>query len=378
MIEKKELDYLPFFSIFLALLFTVKETAIIFLFALFVMCLVHFRRMRKLPFRQHGRTFLISGFFFVFIYALFFTNFFTHFSGLVDSFRAYAPWIGRGLREVGHDKPFYYYSLLLLRYELPLILLGIAGLIFSWKKKWLQKDELGSKKSVGLGDELGQDEKRWVQGDELDQDETGTHLRRNSTLGPDGTEYGDENILMRNIGLWFLVTFLVYSSIPYKTPWLAVNMTAPLAVLAGFAVSLFWERAGKKLTAGIFIASLIYLFSFSFMLNFIIPWQPENLFAYVHTDRDTLRLIGDVKEDKILILFNASDYWPLPFYFDGREVKYVSDAAELIADYEEYFKDYDVVLVQDKLFSEDGAIGYRYEKYQLREGVDVWAVWRKS
>ncbi len=39
------------------------------------------------------------------------------------------------------------------------------------------------------------------------------------------------------LGLWFGLSFLIYSAIPYKTPWCVLNITLPLALLAGHGVA---------------------------------------------------------------------------------------------------------------------------------------------
>ena len=41
--------------------------------------------------------------------------------------------------------------------------------------------------------------------------------------------------------IYGVVIFLVYSAIPYKTPWLALNLWLPLALACGFGVEAFWE-----------------------------------------------------------------------------------------------------------------------------------------
>ena len=38
------------------------------------------------------------------------------------------------------------------------------------------------------------------------------------------------------------VVFLIYSAIPYKTPWLALNLWLPLTLLCGLGVAAIWEQ----------------------------------------------------------------------------------------------------------------------------------------
>lgn len=332
-LERKDIHYLPHFAVVLALLFATKETVVILLLVLLVMVMVHWKSVRGIALGGNSGRIWFSVLLFAFVYALLFTNFFTYTQGIFDSFGAYLPWAARGIGEVGHDKPFFYYLLLMLKYELPLLLLGVLGLVVVWKR-WRH--------------DVGHDMKN-----------------RNDAFGW---------IFVRNIALWFFVTFFVYSFIPYKTPWLIVNMTAPLAVLAGFGLLEIFEKRGKFIALVILALSLIYLGYFSWLVNFSEPWQTSNDFAYVHTSGEVLKLVDAVEktEGKILIVFNESSYWPLPFYFDQREVDYstVDDLSR--EEYADLFLDYQILLVQDKVFREEELPeGYFSERHVLREGVGV-------
>lgn len=322
-LEKRDMSYLPYLALCLALLFTIKETVIIFFLVLFMMILANFKKVKEVEFKEHYRIVWFSVFLFLFVYSLLFTNFFSYGQGFLDSFGAFMPWIERGMGEIGHDKPFYYYFFLILRYELPLLLLGLIGLASAWKK----------------------------------------------------------DIFSRGVVIWFLLTFLVYSFISYKTPWLIINMTVPLGFLAVFGTAWLFEKRGKAFGGVVLALSILYLMYFSWMVNFAQPWQSSNSFAYVHTSGEALKLVGAVEEidGKILIVFNESDYWPLPFYFDQREVGYLSDLSDLAPeDYRKAFQDHKILIVQDRLFSPgDVPEGYSYEKHRLRDGVEMWVVYQK-
>ena len=42
------------------------------------------------------------------------------------------------------------------------------------------------------------------------------------------------------LAIYALLVIVIYSAIPYKTPWLALNFWLPLAILAGLAVEWLW------------------------------------------------------------------------------------------------------------------------------------------
>ena len=45
------------------------------------------------------------------------------------------------------------------------------------------------------------------------------------------------------VSLWGLGTLLAYSLIPYKTPWLTLNMIVPFAIVGGWATEVLYVRA---------------------------------------------------------------------------------------------------------------------------------------
>ncbi|MEI9866248.1 MAG: hypothetical protein WDN00_17170 [Limisphaerales bacterium] len=45
--------------------------------------------------------------------------------------------------------------------------------------------------------------------------------------------------------VYALLIFVIYSVIPYKTPWLALNFWLPLSVLAGIGVEWLWLALPK-------------------------------------------------------------------------------------------------------------------------------------
>ncbi len=277
-IEERSLKNLPYFMISLALILTIKETTILLFPVYFFILLINFKEIKKIKLKRNYNKMIISILIFLIIYILFFTSFFTNLNGFNDSFKGYLPWTDRGLNEKGHDKPFYYYTLLFLQYELPLFILGILGLFFIFKSK---------------------------------------------------------SIFLRNIAVWFILIFLIYSFIPYKTPWLIINITLPLAIISAFTITglkeIFTKNKAKSLLILILAATMAYLLIASVFTNFINPYKKENKFAYVHTDKDILNLVNEInlnsngetkhKEANILIL--SKDYWPLPFYLRDYKVSYL-------------------------------------------------------
>lgn len=118
-----------------------------------------------------------------------------------------------------------------------------------------------------------------------------------------------------------VVLFAIYSAIPYKTPWLALNFWLPLALLAGVGAAAIWRRAktpaargGVALGAAVLLALVAHD---SRRWCFQLPSDERNPYAYAHTGEDILRLperLRQIAKPNALIAVVAADAWPLPWY----------------------------------------------------------------
>lgn len=316
-LEKKSLKYLPFLAGSLGALLITKETAIIMLFVLFVIGVVNYKKIREIKFRSNGKIVLMSAFIFILIYVVFFTSFFSNIAGIEDSFKGFMPWIERGVGEAGHDKPFYYYFLLLGEYEWPLLMFALVGIFYALKNRKI------------------------------------------------------ERVLNLNLALWAVLIFLIYSLIPYKTPWLVINLSVPLCLIAG--IGAFQLRLGKLKWAFLFVG-ILYLGYMTIYLNFINFSGIENKYAYVHTDKDVLRLAEKIDNayeyNRKGILIVSDEYWPLPFYLHGKSVNYLKE--EGFMPDESLRERYDIFIVRDKIFKARDWGGYKYQEgFKLRDNVGL-------
>jgi uncharacterized protein (TIGR03663 family) len=198
-----------------------------------------------------------------------YTGFLIHPHGLIDMVQSIAFWIKTGTGHSGHEKPFVYWLQLLFRYEMP----GLVGLVFSVPIFLL------------------------------------------SRKGP-----------IRIFSLVAFGTWLAYSLIPYKTPWLILNLLWPLALVFGEQATLFrqlgWTRMG--VVRWIFlIVPLIWSLYRMQRLNFHEFTNEREPYVYVQstmTMKTTLDYVAErvrrFPEDlnmqlKVLV----RDPWPLPWIF---------------------------------------------------------------
>lgn len=124
-----------------------------------------------------------------------------------------------------------------------------------------------------------------------------------------------------------LLIFTVYSAIPYKTPWLALNLWLPISILAGAGLAALWRMATAPRTRASVCAGMLALAFLqardTFDRVFSRPCDERNPYAYAHTGEDLLRLPESLEKWRretgvaagdMRIAVLAADPWPLPWY----------------------------------------------------------------
>jgi uncharacterized protein (TIGR03663 family) len=132
------------------------------------------------------------------------------------------------------------------------------------------------------------------------------------------------------LAFYSLFLGVMYSLIPYKTPWLALISWLPIALFAGQAVESLWCMPAMSpafriairavgILAGVVAAGLIAHDTWARV--FVHPADEANPYAYAHTSEDLLGLPAEIerlaRQDAIAaprIAVIAADPWPLPWY----------------------------------------------------------------
>jgi uncharacterized protein (TIGR03663 family) len=182
--------------------------------------------------------------------------------------------------------------------------------------------------------------------------------------------------------LWALGTLAAYSLIPYKTPWLMLNFTVPLACVAGYGIENLFQAAAngagvsplRWLPGAVAACAVIFSAYDATVFNFFQYDDPARPYVYAHTQRDFLRLIDRVDAiakrsgapEKTSICITSREYWPLPWYL--RSYRYAGYPGTTLAKYNEAM----VIgsAVQESELSQ--SLGDRYrlvDRYPLRPGV---------
>lgn len=284
----------------------------------------------------------------------FFSGFFTHASGPLDSLRALAVYLNRAGGAGGaavHQHPWYYYlSMLLHTHAAPgphwseaLILLLAA---------------------VGAAAVLG----GWLVA-RRGRNSSGTTAGRAVAGGPDHAP--------QPAGLpMFLLAFVAlqvvaYSALPYKTPWCLVQFLTPMALLAGIGADA-WLTAARPAALRVVLAAAILLGTGQLAMQARLATgrfaaDARNPYAYAHplagasrlgawleTLQRTLRLSagptragqapGAAAARPFVVKVIHENCWPLPWYF--RRLEHVGYWETLPEDVD---VDADVIVVAESL-----------------------------
>jgi uncharacterized protein (TIGR03663 family) len=254
---------------------------------------------------------------FIGVNVVFYSSFFTRWQGLEGAVRSFAIWTQTGTRD--HVQPWSTYLRWMLQEEALLLVLGIAGSgVAFWKGR---------------------------------------------------------NAFVRFAALWGIGTLLAYSLIPYKTPWLTLNVIVPLAIVSGWTIEAAYIRASaawRRAIVALAVLSLGFSGYQSWILNFVRYDDDRYAYVYAHTRRGVLDLVNRIAEIRarapsgITIAVVSPEYFPLSWYLADYRAGY----------YGRVTKTPDPIFVGS--VKQDAALraqlGHDYVRsgpYPLRPGVDL-------
>ena len=223
----------------------------------------------------------------VIISALFFSSFFTNPHGILDSILTYKTYFNRAGSNPIHNHPWYYYLQILVFYrfaggpvwtEAFIILLAAFGLIASFIKNWITSEDAN---------------------------------------------------LLRFIAFYTLLVSVIYSVIPYKTPWCMLSFLHGMILLAGFGAAVLLKIAPRviprEIVSFLLLAGVIHLGWLSYLNNYKYYADRRNPYVYAHPTTEIFELIKKTefyanaspqgKNMYIEVICPKGDYWPLPWYF---------------------------------------------------------------
>ncbi len=232
---------------------------------------------------SHFLAFLAAG---VIASALFFSSFFSNPDGILDSIRTYTTYFDRAGNNTVHLHPWYYYIKMLFysRFfdgpiwtEAPIVLLAAVGFIAALTKKGLSSANV--------------------------------HL-------------------VRFIGFYTLVMTVLYSVIPYKTPWCMLGFLHGMILLAGVGavvlVKLLPNVVPRLIILLLIFVSSVFLTWQAYQSNYKYYSDSRNPYVYAHPTDEVFTVVKRIEEMArvhpdgykmhIQVICPGKDYWPLPWY----------------------------------------------------------------
>ena len=229
------------FWLFLMIAFAVKETTAINVMAFGAAMIVLWlwstaRGSEDASFQPrhlfHGQYLLWAAGLSLTLWILFFTTFLTNPHGIIDFFKAYLPWLDTGFKEKPHAKAWTYFFILLGKYYLPALPFAAWAIVRGlWKRQ-------------------------------------------------------TQTIALTVIAITILV---VYSVIPYKTPWCILTIGLPWILLAAVGFTDLWEMAHLlpwRVTLMVLVVAGLVIYALaSYRLNFEEYDENDYKIVYVQTLR---------------------------------------------------------------------------------------------
>jgi len=205
-----------------------------------------------------------------------------------------------------------------------LLALGLLVLFYSWGgKNWTGPADLFRALPHVLARAAGEGHEKpwWYYLRLLAGGWTGWALLTLAAAGTINIKLGRTTGLQSCWLIYALALTFIYSAIPYKTPWLALNLFLPLTVLAALGVVALWDLAKVSgLTRSYAIGAVVVLILVAHDTRqwvFRLPADEKNPYAYAHTSDDLLRLtprLAQLAGPQTPIAVVMTDPWPLPWY----------------------------------------------------------------
>jgi predicted membrane-bound mannosyltransferase len=138
---------------------------------------------------------------------------------------------------------------------------------------------------------------------------------------------GVDETMLRFLGFYTVLMVVVYSLIPYKTPWCLLGFLHGMVLLAGAGavrlLSLFRSVAVRGAILALLVAATVHLGRQAWAASFPFDSDPRNPYVYAHTGKDVFVIAGRVENiarahplglSIPIQVISRENLWPLPWY----------------------------------------------------------------
>lgn len=318
--EVRLVRFANFFWLGLAAALALKETTSLFV-ASGVMALWV---VKPVPFNKEKLRVFAPGFLglLVFLFVIY-SGFLQDIRGVLDFFVAYLPWFKTGIHGSGHEKIFFYWAELLIKNDFATSFLALIAVAAFWN---------GSRK-------------------------------------------------LKFFVVWAWLQFLIYSLIPYKTPWCLIAIQIGLVFSGTLAVVEICEtqrlsQMGRRVLTGLLILTGVAGVPGLYQTSLAHPLNLEHPFFYVQTEYGFKSVVNFLKKNRDLIgekqiCVATAESWPLPWWMHEFNIKYLSTADEISVACEIHIYDINEQARLEKALGAD-FVSYEFETRQSRQAAIIF------
>lgn len=261
--------------------------------------------------------------------------------------------------------PPYYYLLLFVLYELPILLCAIAGVILFLRRPCEKKPAAEVPPSESGDAELFEGSEHTVSGPAPPS--TGSAKKKFSFADilrrPEAPAVlNRQEEFIRFAIYWTIIACLTYAYIGEKVPWLSLHQLVPMIFVAAYALS-FAGKYTKPL--------MVLACAFLLVVTFHVAYTPADIaepIVQVQNSEDLVELMEAIDaSEKVAI---ASDQgWPFTWYYRGDAWDKISYYGRKISEDSALAGDFDIILTHDG-DSYESLPGYEKKTIRLSYWID--------
>jgi uncharacterized protein (TIGR03663 family) len=218
--------------------------------------------------------------------------------------------------------PWFFYLLLFILYELPILILAITGTL----------------QFIGYHADLRRRTGELVRKIRREKPSTGSLPGRMDTgsAGP-GRESGTQEEFFGFCIWWMILTMAFYALVNEKVPWLIIPQILPAVFVAVYRLNT-WKLVFA-------LASVVFLVLLTWHTSFL-PADVNEPIVQVQNSEDLRGLFAQI-DNASHVAIASKNYWPLPWYYRGVMAKKLSYYGQKVDEKTLYDNTYDLVIAYD-------------------------------
>jgi len=311
---------------------------IVLIFGTYLLYLVWTRKVR-LP-KRWIRDLAMGALVAVGIMAVFYSSFGAHPEVLMDGWlRAIEHWTSMHQAQRLGGPP-YFYILLFLLYEVPILILAVVGIlqfvdipgiVSRWRERRAgQTGRPGEEEEAEANQEIGAPpaERKLGFKDRLREILSGSGELRSIDRQKEFARFAI---------FWMLLSLAVYAYLGEKVPWLILHQLLPMIFVAVYMMTT--KKAAIAVVASVFLIAMTFHVAFT-------PADINEPIVQVQNSEDLREVFAAIDAaDKVAVATDS--YWPLPWYYRGDSASKLSYYSQKVSESTIYGGDFDLVITHD-------------------------------